>query len=84
MTGKNADHDMHRNEVRVLRRVGYNRHTTVEEARAAGGRTALGRLMRDDAIIRDPEWTGCVILTDSGLDRLACEDGTDDTEQDGS
>src|ERR1035441_2049102 len=71
---KNTDRDMHRNEVRVLRRVGYNRHTTVEEARAAGGRTALQRLMRDEAVVRDPEWTGCVILTGAGQDRLAGED----------
>jgi hypothetical protein len=73
-TGKNTDRDMYRNEVRVLRRVGYNLHTTVEEARAAGGRTALARLMGDGAIVRDPEWTGCVILTSIGQDRL---DGAD-------
>ena len=71
---QNQDRNSQRNEVSILRRIGYDQHTTVEQAWEAGGGTALEHLMRDGSVIRDPGWTGCVILTDEGRNRL---DGAD-------
>lgn len=59
----------------VLRRVGYSAHATVESAIEAGrGKAAVARLAKAGMIERDEEWTGCLVLTVSGQERLALED----------
>lgn len=65
-------------EHQALRAIGYNRHCTVEHANATSSPPAVERLASQGLIARDDEWTGCLVLTAAGNQRL---DDLDELDQ---
>lgn len=63
--------------LRALRRIAYNAHVSVDQAiDAAGYASVIDTLKVKGFVEPDPEWSGCLIATEAGLEWLNYWDGT--------